>query len=283
MISFGLIGFPLSHSLSPKLHEAAFKESGLQGNYRLYPVPPGDVSGLAHLVGQLRKGEIDGLNVTIPHKQSILPFLDDLSPSAAGIGAVNTLGFKDGRLIGENTDAPGFLADLRKMVPAGFSSKRAIVMGAGGAARAVVYALSGDEWSITLAVRMADFEQATLLISSFKSAGKSHILGPVLLNAEALATYVSTVDLIVNATPVGMHPETEMSPWPDEFGLPQSAVVYDLVYNPRETVLLRKAREAGNRAISGIGMLVEQAALSFEFWTGYEPSREVLLREVETR
>ncbi len=281
MISLGLIGYPLLHTLSPKLHAAAFRESGLQGEYRLYEVQPGDVSGLSALARQIREGEITGLNVTIPHKQAIVPLLDKLSPSAAGMGAVNTLVLKQGKLVGDNTDAPGFLTDLSEKVRKGFSRRRAIVLGAGGAARAVVYALLKDGWTIILAVRKEDFEQGSLLISSFGVSKGQPFHGPVMLDAKGLAPYVEAVDLVVNATPVGMFPYAEVTPWPDKLALPSGAVVYDLVYNPHETVLLQQARKGGNRALSGIGMLVEQAALSFEIWTGYRPSRGVLLKEVE--
>src|SRR3972149_5723580 len=114
MIQLGLTGYPLGHSLSPKLHAAAFKSVGLDGEYQLYPVSPDDRSGLPQLLGRVRSGELLGLNVTIPHKQVVIPFLDELSPSARAIGAVNTVYLKDGKLIGHNTDAPGFTADLKR-------------------------------------------------------------------------------------------------------------------------------------------------------------------------
>jgi len=281
MISLGLIGYPLSHSLSPRLHAAAFRAMGVQGEYRLYPIPPDDMSGLARLAKRIREGELRGLNVTIPHKQSILPLVDELTASASAIGAVNTLVLKKDKLIGDNTDSPGFLSDLHGSVPDGFRGKKAIVLGAGGAARAVVSALLGDGWHITLAVRSTDLEQGTLLISSIGPHGGDGISGPVLLDAAALRQYSDEINLVVNATPVGMLPGTSKSPWPDGLLLPSKAVVYDLVYNPRETALLQQARQVGLPAISGIGMLVEQAALSFEIWTGFSPPRDLLFTQVE--
>ena len=281
MISLGLLGYPLSHSLSPKLHGAAFKAMGKEGEYRLYSIPPENLKELGDLLGLVRSGEITGLNVTIPYKQTVLSYLDDVSPSAEGIGAVNTISLEKGRLIGLNTDAPGFLADLCRAFPRGFRAKKAIILGAGGAARAVVYILLKEGWEVTLAVRKADIGQGALLISSMKQQFIGAELSQVLMECEELSRILDQVSLIVNATPVGMYPETEKSPWPEGVKFPQVAAVYDLIYNPRETCLIRRARSAGLRTTSGIGMLVEQAALSFEIWTGYRPPREPLFAEVE--
>ena len=136
MIRLGLAGYPLEHSLSPVLHAAAFRATGLQGKYSLYPVEPGDVAALGHLVDRVRAGELIGLNVTIPHKQAVLRFLDDLTPAARTVGAVNTIYLEGSKVLGDNTDAPGFLTDLRQLLR--HSPRSSIVMGAGGAARAVV-------------------------------------------------------------------------------------------------------------------------------------------------
>ncbi len=280
MISLGLIGYPLSHSLSPRLHTAALAAACLEGEYHLYPIAPEDGEGLANLTDRMRQGEIQGLNVTIPHKQTVMACLDDLSPSARAIGAVNTIVMKDGRLIGENTDAPGFLADLHRAVPKGFKNKNAIVMGAGGAARALVHALLSEGWMITLAVRQADIPQAAQLIAALRGRTDNSVRS-VLLDVDNLKPCLENTDLIVNATPLGMFPEVSGDPWPDGLSFPPNVVVYDLVYNPRETALLRQAREEGKTAVSGMGMLIEQAALSFEAWTGFRPTREVLFQAVE--
>jgi shikimate dehydrogenase len=283
MIRLGLIGYPLSHSLSPRLHAAAFASLGVDGEYRLYPVAPEDHDGLARLVEDVRKGGLQGLNVTIPHKQAVLPLLEKLSPSAKSIGAVNTIYLKDDKLIGHNTDAPGFLSDLHKSVPNGFSEKKALVLGAGGAARAVVYALLVDKWTVTLAVRRADVEQAAALIMSIKQGAGYGSMHSVLLDPEELNPLVDGIRLVVNTTPVGMFPEVGYSPWPQGLQFPGGAVVYDLVYNPRETRLIQQARAAGLVTVSGIGMLVEQAALSFETWTGRMPSRDRMFSAVEEK
>jgi shikimate dehydrogenase len=281
MIHLGLIGYPLSHSLSPQLHTAAFRALGLDGEYQLYPVAPGDEPGLARLTERLRNGELQGLNVTIPHKETILPLLDDLSLSARAIGAVNTLYLKENQLIGHNTDAPGFLADLRRSFPQMAGEKHVLVMGAGGAARAVVYGLLTDGWDVILAVRRADVDQAGALIESVCGAAGRGSARSVLLEAEALSPLLDKIWLLVNATPLGMFPNVAGSPWPGELAFPSRAAVYDLVYNPRETRLLAGARAAGLDTGSGIGMLVAQAALSFACWTGQEAPREVMFGVVE--
>ncbi len=291
MVRLGLTGYPLSHSLSPRLHAAALAALGLKGEYRLYPVAPEDPDGLRRLTERLRRGELHGLNVTIPHKQTVIPLLDELSPAARSIGAVNTICLRDGRLVGENTDAPGFWTDVNRL----FSSSKAppsvergeglegsaLVLGAGGAARAVVYALLTHGWRVALAVRRADLDQAAALIRSMEAFAGSGSPAPILLEAEALAPHLGGVGLIVNATPLGMFPEVDACPWPDGLPFPPAARLYDLVYNPRETLLIRRARRAGLPAATGLGMLVEQAAHSFEIWTGQVPSREAMFAAVE--
>jgi shikimate dehydrogenase len=281
MIHLGLIGYPLSHSLSPRLHEAALKAVGWQGEYRLYPVAPGEISGLAGLASAMRSGEILGLNVTIPYKQAIIAHLDQLTPSAQAIGAVNTVYLQDGKLIGHNTDAPGFLADLGRFLGNRASEKKALVMGAGGAARAVVYALLNARWKVTLAVRDADIRQSETLRNSFESLAGAERMNIVLLEAGALGRVRTGIGLIVNATPIGMFPDTDFSAWPDGLAFPDGAAVFDLVYNPRQTRLVREAQATGLRATTGLGMLVEQAALSFACWTGQVVSREVMFAAVE--
>ncbi len=264
MIRLGLIGYPLEHSLSPALHTAALNASGLWGQYLLYPVPPEDAKGLRDLVHLLRRGELTGLNVTIPHKQAIIPFLDTLSTRAKAIGAVNTLYVRDGWVIGDNTDAAGFRVDLRAFMPAPAS---ALILGAGGAARAVIYALKERDGCVHVAARKV--EQAIALGRGFPGTR------PVEWSPEALGAL--DVDLIVNATPLGMFPQVDSCPWPEGLPLPHGAAIYDLVYNPAETRLLRLAHAAGLRARNGLGMLAEQAALAFELWTGRKVQAGLLL------
>jgi shikimate dehydrogenase len=274
---FGLTGYPLGHSLSPKIHAAALESCGLEGGYSLFPIPPNDLPSLQDLLNRVRSGELNGLNVTIPHKQAVISHLDDLTPSARSIGAVNTIFVKEGQLIGHNTDAPGFLADIQRCFSSFIIPHSALVLGAGGAARAVVSALLSDGWQVTLGVRPADVEQAEGLIHSFDQDG---LRRSVFMTAEELAPFLSGTSLVVNATPLGMSPEIGACPWPEGLGFPPEASVYDCVYNPRETLLVKRARAAGRSASTGLGMLVEQAALAFEIWTGHNPPREVLFAAV---
>jgi shikimate dehydrogenase len=268
MMHLGLIGYPLGHSLSPKIHSAALEACGLQGEYSLFPIAPDDMQGLKDLLALVRRGEIHGLNVTIPHKQNVIPLLDDLTPSAQSIGAVNTISMRDGKLMGDNTDAPGFLADLKNFLTTetrGHRGKNALVLGAGGSARAVVYALVHDGWNVTLSARRP--EQAQQLASIYQL--------PITTDLRPL-----TFDFLVNTTPVGMSPNVDASPWPTDILFPPNAAVYDLVYNPRETKLVRDARVAGLPARTGLGMLIEQAALAFEIWTGQKVPREILFDSI---
>ena len=283
MISLGLIGYPLKHSLSPIIHRAAFDYCGLDGTYSLYPILPSDLQGLSFLLEKIRNKEINGLNVTIPHKQMVIPLLDELTTTAQNIGAVNTIFMKENKLIGDNTDAPGFLAHLYAFLgteaEGSEAMKNALVLGAGGAARAVTYSLIHDGWNVVLAARR--IEQAQSLIDQFPDH-QSH-LTCIDLHPDAFQSIAPDQRLVINATPVGMFPNSDDSPWPNGVPFPPQAAFYDLVYNPRETKFVHNARTAGLQAITGMGMLVEQAALAFEIWTGYYVPREPLLTAVEEK
>jgi shikimate dehydrogenase len=272
----GLIGFPLSHSLSPRIHTAALRSCGLEGDYSLYPIHPDDYQSLEDLFARLPSGEIQGLNVTIPHKQNVIEFLDELTPTAESIGAVNTIYVRNKKLIGDNTDAMGFITELHRFLDARKSSianrKSSLVLGAGGSARAVVYALLSDDWEVTVAARRV--EQAQQLADSFLNY-RLKISDFTLANIE-----LSNISLIVNATPVGMMPNVAHSPWPENLPFPPHATVYDVVYNPRETKLVQDALRQGLPGTTGLGMLIEQAALSFQIWTGCKPLQEAMLEAV---
>ena len=283
MIQLGLIGYPLGHSLSPKIHAAALKACDLEGTYSLFPIQPDDKQGLKDLLARVRSGEISGLNVTIPHKQNVIELMDELTPTAKAIGAVNTIYLRDEKLVGDNTDAFGFLADLKRFLTLECDSllshmqeqtpalqKCALVLGAGGSARAVVYALLNDGWDVTIASRR--MEQAQELTAQFQ-------------HAKAVETDFQTFEfsnfhLIVNTTPVGMTPHVDQSPWPENLLFPKDSVIYDLIYNPRETKLVKDAHAQGLFATTGLGMLIEQAVLAFEKWTGAKADRDVMQKAV---
>ena len=299
--SLGLIGYPLGHSHSPKIHGAALHALGISGEYKLYPVPPqplpisigemGDSKSsyrgeaedsltLIDLLAQMRAGKIHGLNVTIPHKQNVIPLLDELTPAAEAIGAVNTIFLKNNILFGDNTDAPGFWRDLQKLAVSKEQSVcTALVLGSGGSARAVVYALIMHGYHVTIAARRIEQAQELsdqLSVISDKFSAISRPLSIIELSPSSIANLRSSISLIVNTTPVGMHPNKNLSPWPTEIPMPKHTVVYDLVYNPRETLLVKQARAVGLAASTGMGMLVEQAALAFERWTKLEAPRKVM-------
>jgi shikimate dehydrogenase len=274
----GIIGWPLEYSLSPMIHHAALKKLGLSGDYRCFPIKPlpKGAEALRKLLDQVRKGELQGLNVTVPHKETILGELDHLTSVAERIGAVNTIFMQGTALVGDNTDQEGFLTDLETALAPVLGS--ALVLGAGGAARAVVDGLSGGGWKVWVAARRID--QAEGIAQSLYQAGRPAIL-PIKLDPDIIRSVMAEVRLIVNATPLGMMPNVNISPWPEELSFPDEAVVYDLIYTPQETRLTREARNSGLQAVTGMGMLIEQAALAFECWTGHEAPREAMRQAVE--
>jgi shikimate dehydrogenase len=265
---FCVLGHPVGHSLSPAMHNAALREMGLDGVYVAFEVAPGD---LAEAIRGLQAAGVGGINCTIPHKEALLPLMDELSEEARLIGAVNTIVFREGRRVGHNTDAPGFMASLRAegFEPAG---KQAVVLGAGGSSRAVVAALALGGAQVSLANRTR--ARAEELSKRVNDRTGAETVRPIALEADEVGAAVREAELLVNATSVGMHPEEDaMPPVPAE-ALGPRLFVYDLVYNPPETRLLREARERGARGAHGAGMLARQGALALELWTGREaPAR----------
>jgi len=253
----GLLGWPVSHSVSPAMHHAAFAALRLDWVYELLPVPPEDFE---REVARLIAAGYRGFNVTIPHKDAArrLPQLARVSPAVEAIGAVNTLIVQpDGSLHGDNTDWQGFLDAL---TDEGVEAVDAVclVLGTGGSARAVRYALEGaGAKSVTQVSRRAQ--------GAFGVAGY-----------DDLARLTLDLDLVVNCTPVGMHPNPDASPWPRTLPFPPGAVLFDLVYNPPVTLLMREAQAAGAQTVGGLGMLVRQGARSFALWTGRTPPINVM-------
>ena len=289
MIKLGLIGYPVSHSLSPKIQNAALEACGLEGDYSLFPILPHDMQGLQALLARVRSGEITGLNVTIPHKQSVIPLLDELTPTAHAIGAVNVIYLRKNQLIGDNTDAAGFLSDVGRFLTTApvrddktrrHGDLNALVLGAGGSARAVVYALVKSGWKVTVAARR--IEQAQELAESFANDElRISSFCEAFLSDESSIFQPSELQLLVNTTPLGMAPNIDQSPLPQNSSIPSGTAVYDLVYNPRETKLVKDARAHGLQATTGLGMLIEQAVLGFQLWTGYKPPRAILRAAVD--
>lgn len=270
----GLFGWPVGHSLSPRMHNLAFIELGLNWIYIPMPLDPDHVVDATR---SLRAFNFAGANVTVPHKQAVMRYMDEIDPVAQAIGAVNTISYKDGRFYGYNTDSYGFLESLRE---GGFDPQgtRCLVLGAGGAARAVVYSLARAR-ADHIAVYNRTVERAAFLVEDLKSDFPEVDFSFKSLSDEAFNQAVHAFDFVVNTTSLGMHPNSDTCPWPDELPLPE-AVICDLVYNPPQTVLLARAEEAGLKTIDGIGMLVHQGARAFEIWTGQAPPTDVMRQAV---
>jgi shikimate dehydrogenase len=266
----GLIGWPVAHSVSPAMHNAAFAALGLRWRYDLLPTSAEDVEGLLR---DLETRGFRGVNVTLPHKQRVMSLLDEQADSARAIGAANTIVVRRGRLAGHNTDAGGFLAALAET---GFdpTGKRALVLGAGGAARAVVYALARAGCGVLIQNRT--YARAVDLARLMRRFGTGTLVSAIPEEAGLHRLQLEHIDLLVNATSVGMHPATDQSPWPEPLPLPSHWTVYDLVYNPLETRLLARAHSAGARPIGGLEMLIHQGALAFQLWTGEPAPLEVM-------
>lgn len=267
----GLIGWPADYSLSPAMHNAAFQALGLDDwHYELLPTPPNE---LGQRVASLKERGYVGANVTVPHKQSIMPLLDSVVMSARGANAVNTLILEGGRISGHNTDVVGIRADLEAN---GITLKglRTLILGAGGAAHAAVLALANAGAHVTIVNRHSD--RAWELYRAVKR-GVTSQFNVVVQERSALERIAPEIDLIINCTPAGMWPvHTESSPWPDNIGIPAGITVYDMVYRPETTRFMQQAQDAGARAIGGLGMLVQQGAAAFQLWTGKDPSLEVM-------
>lgn len=247
------------------MHNAALAASGL--NDWCYEAMPVEPSRLAEAVRTLRSGEFGGANVTVPHKEAVIPLLDGLTPLAETIGAVNTIIKRDGRLIGHNTDAAGLLADLRAH-GVRVEGREVLILGAGGAARAAAGACAEMGAGVRVAARRRAQAESLKEIAPGMQVFD--------LTRRDLARAAEGCELIINATPLGMWPQVDSSPWFEDAAFPAGAFVYDLVYNPAETKLARQARAAGLRAATGLGMLIEQGALAFEWWTGRAAPREIM-------
>ena len=265
----GLIGFPVEHSLSPIMHNAAFKALNMHDwRYDAMSIPP-DILRLG--LREPRDHGYIGLNVTVPHKEAIMEFVRP-DEKARAIGAVNTVDFRNN--IGTNTDADGFIHDLRAWdVP--IEGERVLVLGAGGAARAAVYGLRRAGAEVAIANRTQS--RAQELVKHLRASAGLDGIGLTTL-AEAAGWGMS---LIVNCTSVGLHPHVDQSPWPQALPFPQGITVYDMVYRPANTALMRQCVARGGRAIGGLGMLARQGAIAFEIWTGVEPPIDLMRRALQ--
>lgn len=264
---YGVLGYPVKHSFSPLMHNAAFDALKIGAEYKLFEIKPQD---LQDFLSSLKEKNIRGLNVTIPHKEKVIPFLDSLSDEARLIGAVNTIKVSTNALEGFNTDGEGFLRHLTqelKFLPAG---KIIAIIGAGGAARAVSVYLSKARPK-KIFIYDIDKNRTSELVTHLKKNFK---------NIEFIAAdsipglNIKDCDLLVNATPIGMK-ETDPCLIDEKF-MHRNLLVYDIIYNPKETKLQAQAKKVGAKASSGLGMLLYQGMLSFEIWTGKKAPQEVM-------
>ena len=260
-MNFYLLGYPVGHSVSPPMHNAAFKELELPHHYSSLGVEPGKLAET--LKSKVRTGDFGGANVTIPHKIEMLRLVDRLDESAERAGAVNTLKWSEGVLTGHNTDATG---GMKALIDAYGELKgaRMVILGAGGAANALAAILKPQVKDLTILNRTVG-----------KAKTLAEKIGAGYGSLETDQALVGSADIIINATPIGMHPKVSASPI-DKKHLNGEQMVFDIVYNPLKTQLMLDAEEAGARTLGGLWMLVYQGAEAFEIWTGVKPKVQTM-------
>lgn len=274
--TYALVGWPLLASASPDMHNAAFAAVGVDARYVLRPTPP-EPGALAAVADALRHGELAGVNVTVPHKVEMRALLEDESRLVLKTGAVNTIIVTaEGHLRGENTDVAGFGAVVKGLGLADGRGRRAVVLGAGGSARAVVGVLLAGGWVVDVLNRSSG--RSAVLASQLHRHFPGAELGTGPFTPAAVVDRTRGAALLVNATSLGAAPDAGASPWPLDIAVPRGVAVVDLVAHPAETALVRHARDCGATAEGGLAMLVHQAAAAFTLWTGIDAPLEVMRR-----
>ncbi len=271
----GVFGYPVTHSLSPAMQNAAIESAGLDMVYLPFSVEP---SKLREAVSAVRALNMAGVNLTIPHKEAVMEYLDEISDEARIIGAVNTIVNDNGRLIGYNTDGRGYLQSVRE--EAGFepAGKSIVIIGAGGAARGIINALA-REGAASIAIANRTIPRAERLAAEFKPLYPAVTITPLPLEGDHLRATLQSASLVVNTTSLGMEGRGKVDIALDE--LPKHSTVSDIVYNPRTTDLFRRAADLGLAAHGGLGMFVCQGALGFTLWTGREAPVAVMRSAAE--
>lgn len=260
----GVLGYPLEHTLSPRMHNAAFAALGLDWVYLPWPVVP---ERLGEALRGLRAlANFAGANLTVPHKEAVIPHLDELTEEARAVGAVNTIVCAGDRLTGHTTDGAGLLAALAEAADFRPGGASVVIVGAGGAGRSAAFALAAAGVRQVTILNRSEARARALAADVARAAHGGKVLAYQLLNTPSTAQILGGADLVVNATPLGMRPG---DPSPVDLALCRpAAVAYDMVYNPPETPFLRQARSRGLRAANGLGMLLYQGATAFALWTG---------------
>lgn len=263
----GLIGNPVEHTVSPVLHNSLFNALGINGIYVPLKVPAGS---LKDAVKGLKAADFTGFNVTIPYKEEILEYVDEVSEEVKLLGTVNTVKIADGKLYGFNTDADGFIRAFREQTGTGFEQKQVCLLGAGGTAKALAVKIAMEgaaKVSIINRTGTKAIELATAVNKVLEKTGSSEKIAFAALagTAEALQM-LSSCGIIVNTTSVGMHPDTVSSPIQQDFALQSRQIVYDVIYNPAQTKLLQAAKAIGCKTVNGAGMLYYQGLKAFEIW-----------------
>lgn len=272
----GVIGNPVEHSLSPAIHNAAFHKLGLNLVYLAFRV-----EAIGEAIRGLRAlGGFRGASVTIPHKVAAIPFLDEVEPTARHIGAINTIVASQGKLTGYNTDATGALRALRGGVGA-LAGKRVAMLGSGGAARAIAFALAGEPGLTGLTVLGVDAGERSHLAADLRSK-TSLAVAEAGLDEASLRKTLPDAQVLIHCTPIGMSPKIEASCVPASLLHPGLAVM-DIVYNPRETQLLKDARQTGCVTIPGLEMFLHQAVAQFELWTNQSAPADIMRAVLESR
>ena len=258
-----VVANPIKHSISPFIHNSAFEATNTNGVYLAWEV---DAAELAETVANIRRYQMFGINLSMPYKEQVIPYLDQLSEEACLIGAVNTVVNREGTLIGYNTDGKGFFKSLPSFK---ISRKRLVLLGAGGAAKAILaQAILDGVSQISVFVRSSSMEKTRPYLEKIQNATGFRVDLFALEDVQELQDSITQADLLVNATSVGMDGSSQ--PIPTSIVLPEKLLVADVIYQPFETQFLKWARNQGNQSINGLGMLLYQAAEAFELWTGKE-------------
>ena len=258
-----VVANPIKHSISPFIHNSAFEATNTNGVYLAWEI---DATELAETVANIRRYQMYGINLSMPYKEQVIPYLDRLSEEACLIGAVNTVVNREGTLIGYNTDGKGFFKSLPSFK---ISKKRLVLLGAGGAAKAILaQAILDGVSQISVFVRSSSMEKTRPYLEKIQNATGFRVDLFALEDVQNLQDSITQADLLVNATSVGMDGSSQ--PIPTSIVLPEKLMVADVIYQPFETPFLKWARNQGNQSINGLGMLLYQAAEAFELWTGKE-------------